>query len=388
MTRRKKSLFVVIGGLSRGGCEMHLAMILPELIRRGYSVEIFLLGFRGPLAGEIERNGILITNPWIKSDPSKRNNIARRLLRLILVSIQMFFRLIWARPSIVHFFLPASYQLGGPISLLSGRSIRIMSRRSLNNYKRGNRALEGLEAWLHKRMDVLLGNSAAVVAELRNEAPASTQIELIYNGVNTPNPQSTSATEIRDSLKINPDQMVLCVVANLIPYKGHMDLLNAIHLVEKELPRNWVLLLAGRDDGLGPELNNLLVELGFSDRVIFLGSHSNIPALLQASDVFILPSHQEGFSNALLEAMVAKIAIIATDVGGNAEAIEHGVSGLLVPPRDPASLGEAIATLTNDETKRAVFATAAAKRAGHHFTLKACIDHYDKLYTSLLAQRC
>ena len=386
MARRNKSLFVVIGGLSRGGCEMHLAMILPELVRRGYNVEIFLLGFRGPLANELERAGVVITNPWIESGPSKRKNIVLRLFRLALVSIQMFFRLIRTRPGIVHFFLPASYQLGGPISLLSGRSIRIMSRRSLDHYKRGNRLLEGLEAWLHKRMDVLLGNSSAVIAELRNEAPASTRIELIYNGVSPPEVHSTSAIEIREHLKIGPDQMVICVVANLIPYKGHKDLLNAIHLIEKQLPVNWVLLLAGRDDGHGPELKNISNDFGFTKQVLFLGSHSNIPTLLQASDIFILPSHQEGFSNALLEAMAAKTAIIATHVGGNAEAVENGVSGLIVPPHNPVALGDAIVALTKNKMKRAAFAAAATERAQDHFTLKACVDRYDELYTSLLEQ--
>lgn len=385
--RTVKSLFVVIGGLSRGGCETHLSIVLPELVKRGYDVEIFLLGFRGPLAEVVESQGVRITAPWIESDPSRQRALAFRLFRIIAVAVQLFFRLVRARPTIVHFFLPASYQLGGPVSLFAGRFIRLMSRRSLDNYKHGNRFLETLEAWLHGHMDVLLGNSAAVTAQLTNEAPSGTRIELIYNGVDLPDATNRKAPETRDSFGASPDQLLLCVVANLIPYKGHTDLLHAITEAAPQLPNGWVLVLAGRDDGHGPALKNLAAELGISDHIKFLGSYDNVPALLQASDIFILPSHQEGFSNALLEAMASQTAIIATDVGGNAEAIQHGMTGLIVPPRNPQALSHAIVTLAADPDKRATFARASAQRARDCFSLKSCIDNYDRLYMDMIAQR-
>jgi glycosyltransferase involved in cell wall biosynthesis len=85
--------------------------------------------------------------------------------------------------------------------------------------------------------------------------------------------------------------------------------------------------------------------------------------------------------------MVVGVTIVATDVGGNSEAIEHGVSGLIVPSEDSKALGDAIVTLANDRAKRLEYSTAAAERARVHFSLNTCVDRYDQLYIEILENR-
>jgi glycosyltransferase involved in cell wall biosynthesis len=105
--------------------------------------------------------------------------------------------------------------------------------------------------------------------------------------------------------------------------------------------------------------------------------------LLAAGDIFILPSHQEGFSNALLEAMAANLAVIATAVGGNLDAIVDSESGMLVPPRDPAALAAAIARFASDPDIRRRSGDAARRRVEQRFSLARCVERYEKLYRAM-----
>ena len=188
------------------------------------------------------------------------------------------------------------------------------------------------------------------------------------------------AREIRARLGIAPTALVLTTPANLIPYKGHADLLDALARVAGQLPPDWVLLCAGRDDGVGPVLRARAHALGFADRVRWLGLRDDLPALLVASDVGILASHEEGFSNSVLEGMAAGLAMVVSDVGGNAEAVQQGVSGCVVPPQDPAALGTAILGLARDPGRRRRLGDAARARVAQAFSLDGCVLRYRQFY--------
>ena len=141
------------------------------------------------------------------------------------------------------------------------------------------------------------------------------------------------------------------VIANLIPYKGHRELIEGLSHIERELPGDWRILLVGRDHGIRAELEALSTTCGVSHRIRFLGQRSDIPALLAAADFGLLTSREEGFSNVILEGMAAGLAMIVTDVGGNAEAVVHGETGFVVPPRNPKAIGDAILELARNPSK-------------------------------------
>jgi glycosyltransferase involved in cell wall biosynthesis len=263
----------------------------------------------------------------------------------------------------------------------------VMTRQSLNFYQ-GNAPWSWLaERLLHRQMQAILGVSRRVVEQLRDEeaAPAD-RVGLIYNGVDAALfSDNSQRAALRRELGLADSTLVMVVVANLIPYKGHSDLFEALKIAQSALGEDWRLLIVGRDDGIGGELRNLARTLSIDKYVQFLGQRRDIAAILSASDVGILSSHQEGFSIAVIEGMASKLPMIVTDVGGNAEAIVDGVSGLIVPPRDPSGLAQAILRVATDADLRMRLGRAACERVQQHFSIEDCVRQHERLYRAMIA---
>ena len=148
-------------------------------------------------------------------------------------------------------------------------------------------------------------------------------------------------------------------------------------------PTSGCCCARGGDDGYADELDALARELDLDRHISWLGIRDDVPDLLVASDMALLPSHQEGFSNAVLESMAAGLPVVATDVGGNAEAICDGSTGYIVPPHDPERLATAIVDLAGDASKRRAFGTRGRERVTSRFSLSACTASYDRLFSAL-----
>ncbi len=377
-------ILYVIGSLDFGGAEFHLKMITPELRRRGWKPEIYCLTQRGAQAEEVEASGVEVIGPPFK--PNKRLPTYLNLaLQATISGSRLFWLLLSRRPDIVHFFLPGAYLIGGPISILLRTPVRIMSRRSLDNYQARWPHFRRIELWLHQRMSIILGNSSAVVEQLiQREACPSDKVKLIHNGVELSQYHSrVQRSEVRAALDIPHEAQVAVIVANLIPYKGHADLLNGLASVRDELPKDWLLLAVGRDDGALEKLKRLTGKLGLEENVRFAGLRKDVPNLLAAADIGVLCSHQEGFSNALIEAMASGLPTVATQVGGNSDAVVHGETGYIVPPHAPAELGAAVADLMNNPDKARSMGQSGRQRAHELYSLERCVAAYDDLYRSL-----
>jgi glycosyltransferase involved in cell wall biosynthesis len=117
-----------------------------------------------------------------------------------------------------------------------------------------------------------------------------------------------------------------------------------------------------------------------ANHVKWLGGRDDVPQLLGAADIGVLASHEEGFSNAVLESMAAALPMVVTDVGGNAEAVVAGETGYVVAPHDPAELSQAIVRLARDRQLRASMGQAGRARVARHFTLAKCVDEYEEMY--------
>jgi glycosyltransferase involved in cell wall biosynthesis len=304
---------------------------------------------------------------------------------LALTTIHLAFVMLKRRPAIVHFMLPESYLVGGPLAIMMRIPVKVMSRRSLNLYQ-GRGLVRIVERYLHRAMNAILGNSLSVIGQLKGEGVPIGRLGLIYNGIDLSAFANSNAGEpLRNSLGIASNALVMCMIANLIPYKGHRDLLDALGQVAAKLPMGWRVLFAGRDDGIGAQLQKQAQRLGIGDNIVFLGARSDVPALLAASDIGILCSHEEGFSNAILEGMAARLPMIVTDVGGNSEAVVDGVTGLVVPAHGLDRLAAAIVKLANSADMRNAFGAAGSERVGEHFAIDRCVVAHDQLYRKLLA---
>jgi glycosyltransferase involved in cell wall biosynthesis len=364
---------VFIGSLDVGGAETHLAQVLPRVAAAGHEIAVQTLTARGALADRLEGDGIRVFGPVRSRAPSA--NPARRAWRAALAAIRVARALLMWKPDVAHFFLPGAYFVGAPVAVLLSSAKRVVSRRSLNDYQSKRPLVARVERALHGRMDALLANSQAIVDQLAAEGAPADRIRLIRNGIDLSRFSARAAAPAR--------RLELVCVANLIAYKGHADLIDALARAAKDLP-DWRLRCVGRDDGIGAALRARADAAGVGAWVDFLGPRTDVPDLLAEAHVAVLCSHQEGFPNAVLEAMASGLPVIATAVGGVSEAVRDGETGLLVPARDPAGLARAIVKLARDPALRAAMGAAGAARARAEFGVDRCANAYDAVYRSLV----
>jgi glycosyltransferase involved in cell wall biosynthesis len=285
------------------------------------------------------------------------------------------------RPDIVHTHLQAPNLYGRLMALAAGVPVVIASEH--NVYVSKARRHVWIERLLAPRTTALVAVSEQVrrflAVQLRVEPSA---IRLVRNGVATPRPSLDGVASLRRRLALPPDQPVLGTVASLTSKKGHAFLFKAVAALGDGGLR-CSLVLAGD----GPErasLEALAAALGIADRVRFLGDQAQIGDLLELVDVFVLPSITEGLPLALLEAMAAGKAVVATDVGGVPEAITSGVNGLLVPAQEVPPLADALHALLIDSRLRREYGAQARATIEAHFTADQHLQRLGTLYSSLL----
>lgn len=377
-------LMIVTLTLDTGGTERHIATVAPRIAQGGFDVTILCLGRPGAQAETVRQQGVRVAGPAIGA---KRFNASRpgTAIALSAGTALLARELIARRPDIAHFFLPLPYLVGGALSRFARVPHLVMSRRSQNDYQAKRPGLARREHKLHRRMDLILANSQRVHDELIGEGADPARTGLIYNGLDLTRFASSSNREAaRRHLGIPPDALALAIVANLIPYKGHADLIAAFGTIRAQLPSGWRLLVIGRDDGLGPMLREQAAALGIAGNILWLGERQDIPDLLGLADIGLNVSHEEGFSNAVIEGMAAGLPMLVTDVGGNNEAVPDGHAGLVVPPRDSQAIATAILRLAGDSQLRRQLGSAGRERAKRQFSLSSCVGHYLEAYRGLL----
>lgn len=206
--------------------------------------------------------------------------------------------------------------------------------------------------------------------------------------VTIPNGISDAAAGARDvvraGLGLAPDDVAVVTVASLTPAKAQDVMIEAFARMAGPAP-GARLLLAG-DGPLRGALEEQARRSGVGERVRFLGVRRDVPGLLAAADLFVLSSVREGLSLSLLEAMRAGRAVVATDVGGNREAVVPGATGLLVPAGDAAALAEAMAALAADGAKRTAWGGAARRRWEERFTAEHMVRDTEALYRAVFAK--
>jgi glycosyltransferase involved in cell wall biosynthesis len=203
------------------------------------------------------------------------------------------------------------------------------------------------------------------------------RVETIYNGL-----------DLGDSVKAakTSGEFLITSVGNVRRVKGHDVFIKAAAAVVRRFPQ-VSFSIAGEvlEPEYFAELQGLVRDLKLSERFHFVGGITNIPEHLSSADIFVLPSRSEGFSNAIIEAMAASLPVVATDVGGNAEAVKNGVSGFIVPPEDSAALAEAICLLLDDPSKASQMGAAGKMLVAEKFTTSAMMGRIRAAYAKLLA---
>lgn len=377
----KVKIAYVIGTLELGGAERQLAALATGLDRSRFSPVVFCLAATGPLIADLEEGGVKPRCYDLRGLKAWRNpiQVARCLLAFIA-------DLKAEQPEIVHGFLFHAYILGTFAAKIAGVPIVIGSRRSLGHFKRRRRSYLMAERVANRMTDLIVANSEAVKRDVvGQEKVEPSRVRVIYNGVD-PSVYGVAADPgFRTRLGIPVEAKVVGVVANLIHYKGHRFFLQACQEIKRK--QSGVKFLLIGDGPLRGELEGLARDLRLEEDVLFLGSRRDIPQLLALMDVVVLPSLEEGFPNAILEAMAAGRPVVAAAVGGNPEAVDHGKTGFLVPRKDPQALADAIIELLRDGHLAEEMGKAGRERVNKEFGLDRMIREIQGLYDELLTRK-
>jgi glycosyltransferase involved in cell wall biosynthesis len=216
--------------------------------------------------------------------------------------------------------------------------------------------------------------------EVDGIAPAC--VQTIYNGLNLSDWLAPSDTPRAST------HPVITTAGNIRHVKGHDIFIRAAAIVVQQFP-NAQFSIAGEvlEPGYFASLQALILELKLSENFTLLGGIKDLRSHLASADIFVLPSRSEGFSNAIVEAMAAALPVVATNVGGNAEAVVTGVSGVIVPLEDPAALAEAILHLLRGPEAARAMGLEGKRLAAEKFTNEAMMLSTTKTYARLLADR-
>lgn len=242
---------------------------------------------------------------------------------------------------------------------------------------------------------IVLANSLYTAAAFARDGTRR-PVRTVYNGIDLArfDPSSCSRDETRQSLGYEESTVLLGVVGQITPWKGQEDAVQTLALVRRDLPEARLLIVgepkftaaATRYDNAAYDsgLRRLVVELGLGESVRFLGERRDVPALLHACDLVLVPSWEEPFGRTVVEAMAMERPVLATNVGGPVEIVTDGEDGVLLAPRQPAAWAEAILRLAARPDLREQLGRRARRKVSTTFTLDAHVQAVVAAYREVL----
>lgn len=377
LSNHKPSILFIIGSIDMGGTEKQLLLLAAGLKAFGWNCAVFTLQGYGQLYSAFGRHHIPVFSGGLEKGDLHKS--PWKIMRSTLCMIQAIIRF---KPAVVHAYLPLVTFIGSLCARFCRVPLVVISRRALGIHQERYFVLKPFDVLANLFSHLISVNSRAVALDtIRRDRVNPRKIRLIYNGIETDvfNRAIQQRDPYRYRLGIIPQNKVIINVANLIGYKGHTDFLKAVKLV-KDQHKDVVVLLVGEDRGIQESLENEARQLGIFYNIRFLGMRSDIPCLMAASDISVVCSHEEGFSNVLLESMAAGLPVVATRVGGNSEALIDGVTGWLVPPKKPEEMARKLMDLLDSPEKGSAWGQNGKERVIREFNLQHMIQSHLKLY--------
>jgi glycosyltransferase involved in cell wall biosynthesis len=357
----------LIPTLDRSGAEKQMVMLAKGLPRDRFQVEVAALTRSGPLEAELRDSGIPVT---VIGKPLKVDPIAlSRLVRFLKAGSF----------DVVQTWIFAANAYGRVASRLAKVPVVVVAEMAVDLWKgRGER-------WVDRRLstwcECLVGNSHAVVDFYRGLGVPEDRLAMIYSGVEDEEPPAIDPSEVRAEFGFAADAPMVLFAGRLAEQKRVDDLLKALDLIQHVQP-DVRTLIAG-DGPLRERLEETALAYRLDGRVRFLGHREDVPRLLAAADILVLPSSYEGLPNVVLEAMRFRKPVVATAAPGTTELVVDGETGLLVPIGDQVRLCRAIRDLARDPAQARRLGEAGRARVEAHFTATAMIDHFAELYEQL-----
>jgi glycosyltransferase involved in cell wall biosynthesis len=234
-------------------------------------------------------------------------------------------------------------------------------------------------------VDAVIAISKQVEQAVIAGGVSSTAVRMIYSGLRflSAAPRADKAAVCR-SLGLPIDAVLLGTVAHLFPRKGYDVMIRALPVIAREMPVVHYLAIGTGEPAYERELKGLAASLGVTDRVHFVGFQEDVTPFLSALSLYVHPARMEGFGIAVVEALAAGKAVVASRVGGLPEVVEHGQTGLLVNPDDPNELSAAVLSLLGDDQRRTEMGERGARAVRERFDVVASVAAVERLYDHAL----
>lgn len=367
----------VINSLDIGGTEKQLYLLLKHLDRQRFNPVVVSLSEGGAWVGPIKDLGIDLV------ELKRRGSFEVRRLISLIGLLQRY------KPTILHAWQSPGNLYGGLAGLFFRRSKSILSRRSLDDY-RGIRRL--VDAFVHRRSNAVVCNSKALATGLSERFDGKLNCVVIYNGIETGQPSSRKQRlSIKKALGLPADCKVIGCVGRMVPFKNQRLVIDVAQDVLRHRSDCYFLLVG--DGPLRSGLEAHARKLKVSDRVMFLGFRKDVADLLTAFDLFLFPSVNdtpdgevfgEGFPNAVMEAMLARVPCIASTESGADELFGDGEAGFLIDPHCEDVVVEKILTLLTDARMCDAMKERGWAIIRENFSVQPMVSRFETLYDSML----
>lgn len=368
-------LLFVIDTLRCGGAERQLVTLLKGLAAvREWELELVILS-----------DEEAFFRPFVEALGVPIHCFARRYTLDLAGPISEVARLIKQNGiCLVHAFLNLGSLVGVAGAKLAGVPVVCSA---IREGKDENWKLALSKRMLARLSDVFVSNSkAGLVSRFKRARP---HFKVVYNGIDFSRFDEPFTSYLATQLSLTRFDRVVGMVGRLSNHKDYPTFLQAAAMVLGTMPNTGFLIVG--DGPMRHDYECLSIDLGIREQVVFAGYRADVDRIYTFMNLFVLLNdpdvHEEGLSNALIEAAAVGIPMIATDAGGTPEIIEHDCCGILVPPQDPRAVAAAIADLLRNEEKAKTLADEAKKKVRGAFALGRYIKEYEQIYRSLLAGR-
>ena len=379
----KKILHIITESWLLGGAQRNTLITIQGLKRKGYNVEL-ACGPGGPMVDAALDSGIPVT-----IFDSMVREISPILDFRCLIENYKFLK--QKRFDIVHTHSTKGGIITRFAAKLSGVPIIVHTIHG-TPFQWGFSWVLNKTAILLEKNAALFSDKLIAVANLVkqefldvNICPPE-KIETIYSGIDFRMFDISVDLEAKKrELRITPDEQVVGTVGHLVERKGHIYLIEAAQQVLGKTP-NVKFIIAG-EGPYRPEIEKKIAECNLNHKVILLGDRNDVPELLSIMDIYVQPSLAEGLGRSMTEALYMKLPVIATAVNAVPELIEHEKTGLLIPPKEPQAIADAIQDLLSHPEKRKQLGENAHRRVFPDFSADLMVDRIENLYLRLLAKK-
>jgi L-malate glycosyltransferase len=374
----RRRVFFLVDSLEIGGTETQAVELALRLDPARYSVTLGCLRASGPLLAKLEGSNVSVMEWSARGGVNSPSGIYQ-MLRLARFLRQNCF-------DVAHMHDLWSNLFGIPAARLARVPVVISSRRDLGHLAWYTPRRRKILRHLQSLSSAVLVNSADIREQLvREDGFRPEFIRVVHNGIDL----DRFTNNRRDRERLFPglaDCKLVVNVANMhSDIKGQPTLIDAAREVCAKFPQAKFVLIG--DGTRKAAFESTVTEFGLKQKFLFLGQRHDVADLLACCDIAVLPSQAEGFPNALLEYMAAGLPAIATDVGGNREVIEHGVTGLLTPSNNSDAPAKSILSLLENPAAALQLAHAGRERVRRDFSFDRLIANVDAMYTDLLHTR-